>query len=282
MKQVREGTGEWFLQREDFQKWASNKQCMLWCPGIPGAGKTFIASLAVNYLKRERKGQNDIVLVVYCGLNDAKSDLITSLIAALVKQILQTRSDVSDELKKEYKESSRTDIPPSLSSLTRILRAEIAKFDKCFIIVDALDEIAEEAQRGLLLENLMHKNVNTMVTSRPLDTIRDLFEPYTDLHCDSCEKESLRFVNYCKQCLDRNFQLCETCYSQEQNCSREGHQVVKSIGTYEIWIEATESDITNYVQWRINHESKLLNNVNKKRSLRDEIKWTIIQQANGM
>ena len=255
---------------------------MLWCPGIPGAGKTFLASIVVEHLKRTQKEKNMAVLVIYCGYNEAKSQSIDNLVAALIKQILQIRPNVSNELKELYKSHSRTDVFPSLQDLIKILRTELTKFDNCFIIVDALDEILDESKRLLLLETLTHGKVSILVTSRPLDSIRDLFGLISDINCDGCGEENLRLIYHCKQCLGRGFDLCDACHSQDKTCSQEGHYTVKRFGASRIEIEATESDIRNYVQWRVNHESRLLECVTKKRDLQEEIALIIVQQANGM
>ena len=183
------------------------------------------------------------MLVIYCGYNDAKSQSIDNLIAALIKQILQIRPNVSKELKELYNTHSRTDVFPSLETLTNIIHTEIAKFDNCFIIVDALDEILDEPKRLLLLETLAHGKVNIMVTSRPIDSIRDLFGLITDISCDGCEEESLRLIYHCKQCMGRGFDLCEACRGQELTCPEDGHYIVKRFGAYQIEIEATEGDV---------------------------------------
>ena len=282
MKQTRTGTGKWFLERDVFKTWASSEEAMLWCPGIPGAGKTFLASIVVEHLKKCESEENMAVLVIYCGYNEAKSQSIDNLIAALIKQILQIRPDVSKELQELYKAHSRTDIFPSLQTLTQILRTELAKFDKCYIVVDALDEILEDSKRQLLLETLVYGKVNLMVTSRPLDKIRDLFGLFGNISCDGCEEESLRVIYHCKQCTGRGFDLCEACNGKNMTCPQDGHYIIKKFGTYEIEIEATENDVRNYVQWRVDHEPKLLDSVTKKRTLREVIALTIVQQANGM
>lgn len=262
--------------------WLSTGESMLWCPGIPGAGKTFLASIVVEHLKRTQKEQNVAILVIYCGYNDAKSQSIDNLIAALVKQIFHIRPDVSKELRVLYETHSRTGIFPSLEALTGILRAEISKFDNCYIIVDALDEISDESKRLRLLETLAHGKVNILVTSRPLDSINDLFILTTDISCDTCEVENLRLIYHCKQCMDRGVELCAACGGESLNCAQEGHYILKKFGAYQITIEATEDDVRNYVHWRIDHESKLLQSVSRRRSLREEIAGTIVQQANGM
>ena len=255
---------------------------MLWCPGIPGAGKTFLASIVVEHLRKYHKDKKVAILVIYCGYNEAKSQSIDNLIAALIKQTLQIQPEVSKELKDMYKHSSMTDVFPSLTELTKVLRTELAKFENCYIVVDALDEIFDEANRKSLLETLVHGRVNIMVTSRPLDTIRELFGSFEFVSCDGCGEQNLQSIFHCKQCTGRGFDVCEACNDKEIICSQEGHQLVKLFGTYEIEIEATETDIRNYVQWRVDHEQKLLDSVNKKRRLREEIASTIVQQAAGM
>ncbi|KAL8852430.1 MAG: hypothetical protein Q9221_002660 [Calogaya cf. arnoldii] len=282
VSQVREGTGEWFLQRGDFQQWASGKEAMLWCPGIMGAGKTFLASIAAEHLKRTNHDRNTAVLILYCGYNVTQSQSIASLVAALIKQVLQIQPDISKELKELHKQFSRTEVFPSLEALTRIFRAELDKFDNSFIVVDGLDELLEESKRSLLLETLTHGKVNIMVTSRPLDSIRELFGPVADVTCDGCDKGNLRIMYHCKQCLGNGFDLCEDCFANSMTCPEEGHYLIKTFGVQEIEIEATPTDIRNYVQWRIDHEPKLFDSVNKKKVLRVEISMTIVQQANGM
>lgn len=262
--------------------WLSTGETMLWCPGIPGAGKTFLASIVVEHLKQTQKEKNVAILVIYCGYNDAKSQSIDNLIAALIKQIFQVRPDVSKELRALYEAHSRTGIFPSLEALTGILRAQISEFDNCYIIVDALDEISDESKRLRLLETLAHGKVDILVTSRPLDSISDLFILTTEISCDACEVENQRLVYHCKQCLDHGPELCAACGGENLTCSQEGHYILKKFGAYQIKIEATENDVRNYVHWRIDHESKLLQSVSRRRSLREEIAGTIVQQANGM
>ncbi|KAI4089866.1 MAG: hypothetical protein LQ344_005125 [Seirophora lacunosa] len=282
VSQAREGTGKWFLDRTEFQTWASSHEAMLWCPGIVGAGKTFLASLAVEYLKNTRRDQNVAVLILFCGYNEERSQSVDKLVAALIKELLQIRPEVSKELKKLFQESSRTDVSPSLEKLIPILRAEMDKFDDCFVIIDGLDEMLVEAQRRNLLETLTHGRVNIMVTSRPLDSIRDLFSAVDEITCDGCEEENSRFIYHCKQCLGYGFDLCNECHGKGLTCSEDGHYFVKTFCTSIVEIEATPTDIRNYVEWRIDHESRLFDSVNKKKHLREEVLMTIVQQANGI
>ncbi|KAL8939033.1 MAG: hypothetical protein Q9216_003582 [Gyalolechia sp. 2 TL-2023] len=282
MKQTREGTGRWFLEREEFRIWSSSKEALLWAPGIPGAGKTFLASIVVEYLKTIYKKENVAVLVIYCGYNEAKSQSIDNLIAALIKQVIQVYPNISKEIQKMYQQHSRTQIFPSLQDLVTIFRSELTRFDDCYIVVDGLDEISDESSRLLLLETLANGPVNIMVTSRRLESIQELFAPIIDVSCEGCEEDNLRFIYSCKQCLGRGPTLCDRCRGQELTCHQEGHRIVKRLVSHQVDIGATENDIRLYLEARINNEPRLLENVTKKRALREEIASTIVQQSNGM
>ena len=280
VRQARQGTGEWFLQKPTFQTWVSKDNGILWCPGIPGAGKTFLASIVFEHLKATYQNDKIAVLIAYCGYNEAKSQSIDNLIAALTKQIIQIQPDVSKELKKMYRSHSKTETFPPLAELVKVFQDEIAKFQKCFIIVDALDEILDENKRLQLLEILVNGNANLLVTSRYLDSIEELFAAETD--CDGCEAESLQILYHCKQCADYSFDLCEKCREKGETCPNEDHYVIKKFAATSIDIKATQSDVRNYVQWRIDHEPRLLDSVTKKKALREEIAATLVQQSSGM
>ncbi|KAF3903443.1 hypothetical protein ABW20_dc0102901 [Dactylellina cionopaga] len=45
------GTGKWLLESTEFQSWVNDKDQTLFCPGIPGAGKTIMAATVIEYLQ---------------------------------------------------------------------------------------------------------------------------------------------------------------------------------------------------------------------------------------
>jgi ankyrin repeat domain-containing protein 50 len=47
-----EDTGQWLLDREEFRIWRDDPQpnSILWCHGIPGAGKTVLSSVVPHKL----------------------------------------------------------------------------------------------------------------------------------------------------------------------------------------------------------------------------------------
>lgn len=72
-QQHQPGTGEWFTNSEIFERWLGTRNPMLFCSGMPGAGKTIITSITVDYLKpRFRNDHRTGVAYVYCNYQRKK------------------------------------------------------------------------------------------------------------------------------------------------------------------------------------------------------------------
>ncbi|MCJ1417968.1 hypothetical protein MMC32_004313, partial [Xylographa parallela] len=57
-------TGQWLLDHSAYQQWVASKQGTLFCPGIPGAGKTILTSIVVDDLYK-RYPPDDLVGICY-------------------------------------------------------------------------------------------------------------------------------------------------------------------------------------------------------------------------
>jgi len=53
IKRRQPGTGQWLLDSAEFQTWLKTERQTLFCPGIPGAGKTIITSIVVEHLQTD-------------------------------------------------------------------------------------------------------------------------------------------------------------------------------------------------------------------------------------
>ncbi|KAH6879959.1 hypothetical protein BKA70DRAFT_1447666 [Coprinopsis sp. MPI-PUGE-AT-0042] len=61
------GTLKGFLESSMFQFWLDSQYGILWGTGMPGAGKTILASVAIEHLQDLAKSSNDICITfVYC------------------------------------------------------------------------------------------------------------------------------------------------------------------------------------------------------------------------
>ncbi|KAL9045203.1 MAG: hypothetical protein Q9214_001725 [Letrouitia sp. 1 TL-2023] len=275
--QTYKGTGEWFLQKPEFQLWVLRKTSTLWCPGIPGAGKTHLATIVYDHL---RNIPDTSTLIVYCGYVDPPDQTRSNFLGALIRQIMQLRPELGDRLRKSYRTYSKQGKQLLVAELAAVFEDLISELKDCFIVVDALDDVREESQRYQLLNTVISNKTNIMVNSRPLDNIRHFF--CFDSVCGECRKHSAFFLNtsasnkevanICKTCIERNHAVP----------SVESQSMLRIFNARRLDIEASQNDLQNYVLWRINTSVPLSNCVKRHSELQQEIVDTVVKQAKGM
>ncbi|EGO19613.1 hypothetical protein SERLADRAFT_479215, partial [Serpula lacrymans var. lacrymans S7.9] len=97
-----EGTGGWVFDNKIYKDWERGDAKTLWCPGIPGAGKTVIASHIVNHLASTLKSPSIAVAYIYCDYKDQSSQTVFDLEASLLKQLVQDSSPTFERVKSRY------------------------------------------------------------------------------------------------------------------------------------------------------------------------------------
>jgi DNA replication protein DnaC len=102
-----EGTGQWFIDSAEFKRWLQGSDKTLFCPGIPGAGKTMMAAIVVNHLCRTTRGDNIGVAYLFCSYKEQADQSTASLLAALLKQLVQSRPDIAAPVMHIYGDHSK-------------------------------------------------------------------------------------------------------------------------------------------------------------------------------
>src|ERR1700722_14718144 len=169
-------------------------------PGRPSLRKSFIElrvgswlivgihsrSIVVNHLQTlSEENESVATTCIYCNYKEQAEQTVPNLVASLLRQIVQGRRAISDDVKSLFERHHRQSTRPTLDQLTDVLILEIRMRSKVFIVVDALDECREDdATRALLLQVLRSfpLQVNLMVTSRDLPSIGRDFEGAKRLH----------------------------------------------------------------------------------------------------
>jgi hypothetical protein len=154
----------------------------LFCPGIPGAGKTIITSIVVEHLLG--KFQNDTSVgaaYLYCSFRRQQQQKPADLLKSLLKQLVQEWPSMPEAMKSLYKHHKERHTRPSLNEILRILHSVVASYSRTFIIIDALDEcqVSDGGLRRFLSEifNLQAKTgANLFATSRFIPGIIKEFE----------------------------------------------------------------------------------------------------------
>jgi len=213
--------------------------------------QTVLSSIVVHHLWEMSKTDNIIVLCMYLDYNDSRQQTLENLFGSLARQLFQDHhpstfpsADVAKLMNGIWKDASR----PKLKDIISVLRSEIQKFQRVYLIVDALDECDETTRHGLELQlkELQSSNLSVIVTSRCLRVPSNLH-----IDCDGCEKENLRLFYHCKICNEGNFDLCQDCVEGQVSCKDDSHSLLEPYSTVEIDIVTPDEEIWRFVQFRL-------------------------------
>lgn len=165
------GTGEWLLHKAEFIAWRDDKTTskVLWCHGIPGAGKTVLSSLVFDHLD-EQLPKKCAVLVLYCDYREQKSQSLFNVVASMLKQLADLSLVVMEMMRQLYKthgqqnKDDRTLFP----KLDLLFRAACGEFSEVYLVIDALDECDPKDHRKPFLNWLQSLDFcRLFLTSRP-------------------------------------------------------------------------------------------------------------------
>lgn len=193
------GTGKWFIDSQQYQTWLQDKKKTLFCPGIPGAGKTIMTAIVIEDLHRRIDSDTSFCLTaedieeqvdtkpevglafVYCDFKTRHK--LEDLLASLVKQLSQQSEEFPECVVRLYGCHKHMNTRPSVAELSETLKI-VAKsyYSKVFIVIDAIDECSTKdntrtkfSKAMTNLQDAPDVTVNIMVTSRHLPSVKNMF-----------------------------------------------------------------------------------------------------------
>jgi AAA domain/Heterokaryon incompatibility protein (HET) len=173
-----EGTGVWLTDSPEFLGWLQGSNQTLFCPGIPGAGKTMIAAAAVDHLWTHVQDKDIGVAYIYCNYKTRADQKAANLAATILKQLIQGRPSVPEPVVNLYDRHADRGTRPSLEEILNALQAVVSSYSKVYVVVDALDECLNHDRSQLLamLRNLQSKgHLSFMATSRFIPEVMQQF-----------------------------------------------------------------------------------------------------------
>ena len=194
-----QGTGQWFLDASEVAQWLRQSKGTLFCPGMPGAGKTMIAAIAVDHLLKTVQSSSIGVAYVYCNYKAQEEQDTKNLLAAILKQLVQAEPSLIEPVKRLYVQHSNRGTRPSLDEILAALKDVLTNFSAVHIVIDALDECQQsDGTRRLFLTKLQdlqaRMDLRMMVTSRSLPDIIDGFQSALRLEVRASDEDVKRFV----------------------------------------------------------------------------------------
>lgn len=196
-----ERTGQWLLNSDEFQHWLNQSKQTLFCPGMPGAGKTMIASIVIDHLYATYQTDPGVgIAYLYCNFRRQYEQKPVDLLASLLKRLVQGRPTLPNSTKYLYEYHKSKQTRPSFQEISKELQSVIASFSTTFIVIDALDEcqVSDGGQMKFLSEILSlqtNTGANLFVTSRFIPHIIEEFQGAASLEVRASDGDVQRYLD---------------------------------------------------------------------------------------
>ena len=135
------GTGQWLWDSDEFRYWLNQRQQILFCPGIPGEGKTIITAIVVDHLCTRFENDGSIgIAYLYCNFRQQQDQQPTDLLSSLLAQFVQGQPAVPERMKSLYERHEVKRTRPSFDEISQVLQSIMTSYSRTFVLIDALDE----------------------------------------------------------------------------------------------------------------------------------------------
>jgi hypothetical protein len=196
-----EKTGLWLLDSDEFQRWLNKSKQTLFCPGIPGAGKTMITSIAVDNLCTRFQNDPSVgVAYLYCNYRRQDEQKPADIFASLLKQLIQERPSLPESIRSMHGLHKDRQSRPSFEEILSVLHSTVTDYSRVFIFIDALDEYqTSDGRHRILLSEIFRLQAETgvslFVTSRFIPEIMKGFEGCISLEIRASEEDVKRYLD---------------------------------------------------------------------------------------
>ncbi|KAH8722870.1 hypothetical protein GQ44DRAFT_621849 [Phaeosphaeriaceae sp. PMI808] len=192
-------TGIWFLESEKFKSWLQGSGKTLFCPGMPGAGKTLMAAITVEYLQRNAQTSEVSVAYSYCSYRRQEEQNIYTLLRTLLKQLMQVQPTIDEPVSNLYDRHRLQGTRPSVEEICDTLETACASYSTVYLVIDAMDEcIDRDGTRSQLIDicrQLQQKvDLSLMATSRNISYISDHFSDAHQLEVRASTSDVKEYV----------------------------------------------------------------------------------------
>ena len=210
-----------------FQAWLDNSNPVLCCTGGPGVGKSVLTyvdcihlnlarhanrprSLVIDHILCEELSANEGIAYFYFDYREQDVQTPTYFIASVLRQLAVQKVAFPQPLVDFY-ERFKQDQPQNVATeLSQVFQEVCVTFDKCFIVIDALDECNGKSHRKDVLRILSSLNLQTFrifVTSRPHPhEIKQQFQNAERIQIEASEAD---LKSYCRRMIESNESTCD-------------------------------------------------------------------------
>lgn len=195
------GTGQWLLDSAEYQSWLSREETVLFCPGIPGAGKTILTSVVIDDLiERFHNDPETGIAYIYFNAQRQVEQTLTNLVESLLKQLAEGQTSMPVVVKDLFERHQKQRTRPQLNEYLQAINSVVEMFSKVFIVLDALDECQEaggcrESFISEVFKLQQNSRASIFATSRFVPAITNRFGRATSLQIRAKKEDLHVYIN---------------------------------------------------------------------------------------
>ncbi|KAJ4223368.1 hypothetical protein NW759_006001 [Fusarium solani] len=203
-RRLRQGfTGLWLTKGSEFEEWYTTRGSKIWCSGIPGAGKSVLAAAIIDEcLQRNATNPGTALAYFFCTYRNEITQEPTSILSSLCSQLARQDENAFEILKEYHDEltSERQLQAVASTKLIKILRRMCSSFDRVYLIVDGLDECAQQVEDcveslAALLPSPQDETLNLALLSRDEIPIREIVgDQFQNIEIEAHTEDVDRYV----------------------------------------------------------------------------------------
>ncbi|KAL8668528.1 MAG: hypothetical protein Q9168_006848 [Polycauliona sp. 1 TL-2023] len=150
-----QGTGDWFIESQIFLNWLDGSNKTLFCPGIPGAGKTMISAIAIDHLCRHVQTEIIGVAYIFCNYKTHSDQSINKLAATVLRQLFQQRPLIAGPVADLYERHVGRNTRPSLEELLHAIQTVLVSYTRVFLLARLyVDSLLDKGTKRKVLSTL--------------------------------------------------------------------------------------------------------------------------------
>lgn len=194
-------SGKWLLESDAFEEWRSRETRKLWYHGMPGAGKTVLASVVIDHMIQLSRSlpETNSFKVAYLYLTYKQQHSLVHLLGSIIRQLIQDDAQLPDLVLKEYNQhKNRGNEAPTQQELS-IMLASLVTQRPLYIIIDGLDECPRDTRRPLVKllqpDSFQSLKLNILITSRLLDEFETLAKGFERIDIKADARDLNLFID---------------------------------------------------------------------------------------
>jgi Cdc6-like AAA superfamily ATPase len=173
-------------ESQEFKHWLATPGSHLWLSGIPGAGKTVLASSVIEEALKFSDSKNAVAFF-YCDYKNTATQEPLKVLGCIASHLARQNEDCLDKLRVYYKTCNpdrNTSRPPDKYQLRNLVLEMASHFNNVAILVDGLDECGQTTVEVVeLLVSLGDRcpTIKTLFLSRNEQNIKELLMDYSQI-----------------------------------------------------------------------------------------------------